>query len=175
MTCILHYFNYTTTKFVQTTFQNFRLFTKSTLNNMINLIALDDKLQQIRRGRFGVRFPGKLNQTQCRQRLATPATFLRNCVVQALSGGGGPATGYSLRRDPASTMKILIMTCVFQKRSILYPNKVLVGFDCFNVLKSCKFGCPSLRIVRVTISCLFQRFVLIFKGNVLQNVNVRIS
>ena len=30
-------------------------------------------------------------------------------------------------------------------------------------------------IGRVTISCLFLRFVLIFKGNVLENVNVLIS
>ena len=30
-------------------------------------------------------------------------------------------------------------------------------------------------ISRVTISCLFLRFVLIFKGNVLENVNVLIS
>ena len=30
-------------------------------------------------------------------------------------------------------------------------------------------------IFRVTISCLFLRFVLIFKGNVLENVNVLIS
>ena len=34
---------------------------------------------------------------------------------------------------------------------------------------------PDLRKGRVTISCLFLRFVFIFKGNVLQNVNVLIS
>ena len=39
--------------------------------------------------------------TQCRQQLATAATFLRSCVVQqALSGGDGP------RRSHAIVMKI---------------------------------------------------------------------
>ena len=33
----------------------------------------------------------------------------------------------------------------------------------------------TLHIARVTILCLFLRFVLIFKGNVLENVNVLIS
>ena len=33
----------------------------------------------------------------------------------------------------------------------------------------------TIPIYRVTISCLFLRFVLIFKGNVLQNMNVLIS
>ena len=41
-------------------------------------------------GRCGVRFPGRSNRTQCCQRLGTVATFLRSCVVQALSHGDGP-------------------------------------------------------------------------------------
>ena len=34
--------------------------------------------------------PGPVKLTQCRQRLATVATFLRSCVAQALSRGDGP-------------------------------------------------------------------------------------
>ena len=34
--------------------------------------------------------PGPIKSAQCRQRLATAATFLRNCVSQALSRGDGP-------------------------------------------------------------------------------------
>ena len=34
--------------------------------------------------------PGPVKSAQCRQRLATAATFLRSCVVQALSRGDGP-------------------------------------------------------------------------------------
>ena len=34
--------------------------------------------------------PGPVESTQCRQRLATVATFLRSCVAQALSRGDGP-------------------------------------------------------------------------------------
>ena len=34
--------------------------------------------------------PGPVKSTQCRQRLATVATFLRSCVAQALSRGDGP-------------------------------------------------------------------------------------
>ena len=37
-----------------------------------------------------IRFPGRLNRTQCRQRLATAAMFLRSCVAQTLSRGDGP-------------------------------------------------------------------------------------
>ena len=33
--------------------------------------------------------PGTVKSTQCRQRLATVATFLRSCVAQALSRGDG--------------------------------------------------------------------------------------
>ena len=33
--------------------------------------------------------PGPVKSTQCRQRLATVATFLRSCVAQALSRGDG--------------------------------------------------------------------------------------
>ena len=36
-------------------------------------------------------------------------------------------------------------------------------------------GLEQRLIIRVAISCLFLRFVLIFKGNVLKNVNVLIS
>ena len=34
--------------------------------------------------------PGPVKSTQCRQRLATVATFLRSCVAQVLSRGDGP-------------------------------------------------------------------------------------
>ena len=34
--------------------------------------------------------PGPVKSTQCRQRLATVATFLRSCVAQALSRVDGP-------------------------------------------------------------------------------------
>ena len=34
--------------------------------------------------------PGPVKSAQCRPRLATVATFLRNCVAQALSCGDGP-------------------------------------------------------------------------------------
>ena len=34
--------------------------------------------------------PGPVKLAQCRQRLATVATFLRSCVTQALSRGDGP-------------------------------------------------------------------------------------
>ena len=34
--------------------------------------------------------PGPVKSAQCRQRLATVATFLRSCVAQALSRGDGP-------------------------------------------------------------------------------------
>ena len=34
--------------------------------------------------------PGPVKLTQCRQRLAAVATFLRSCVAQALSRGDGP-------------------------------------------------------------------------------------
>ena len=33
--------------------------------------------------------PEPVNSTQCRQRLAIIATFLRRCVIQALNGGDG--------------------------------------------------------------------------------------
>ena len=41
-----------------------------------------------------VRIPGRSNRTQCRQWLATAATFLWICVAQARSRGDGPR--YSL-------------------------------------------------------------------------------
>ena len=41
-------------------------------------------------GRSEVRFPVRSNRTQCCQRLAIVATFLRSCVVQAISRGDGP-------------------------------------------------------------------------------------
>ena len=34
--------------------------------------------------------PGPVKSAQCRQRLATAATFLRSCATQALSRGDGP-------------------------------------------------------------------------------------
>ena len=34
--------------------------------------------------------PGPVKSSQCRQRLATVATFVRSCVAQALSRGDGP-------------------------------------------------------------------------------------
>ena len=47
-----------------------------------------------------------VKSAQCRQRFATAATFLRSCVVQALSRGDGPVTCYTLRRHTASLMEI---------------------------------------------------------------------
>ena len=44
-------------------------------------------------GAGGLRYnyiPSKLNQTQCHQRLATTAIFLRSCVAQELRGRDGP-------------------------------------------------------------------------------------
>ena len=38
----------------------------------------------------GVRFPSGCNWTQCRQRFATAATFLRSCGAQVLSRGDEP-------------------------------------------------------------------------------------
>ena len=40
-------------------------------------------------GRSGVQFPGRSNQAQCRQWLATAAMFLWSCVAQALNCGNG--------------------------------------------------------------------------------------
>ena len=58
-------------------------------------------------GRSGVQIPGRLEQTQCRQRLATAATFLRSCVAEVLSHEDG--LRYSLHSSAyASMMKILI-------------------------------------------------------------------
>ena len=56
---------------------------------------------------FGVRLPGWSNGTQCRQRLTTAATFLLNCIAQALySRKDGPATRYMLRCNNENTIKI---------------------------------------------------------------------
>ena len=41
-----------------------------------------------------VRFPSRSNRTQCRERLATVATFFQRCVVQALCCGVGPRHSY---------------------------------------------------------------------------------
>ena len=43
-------------------------------------------------------------RTQCRQRLATAAMFLRGCVDRALCHGD--ATHYTFRRKTASVMKM---------------------------------------------------------------------
>ena len=48
-------------------------------------------------------------------------------------------------------------------------NVILVLFDLSAAFDTVNRDRP---IYRVTISCLFLRFVLIFKGNVLENVNV---
>ena len=50
--------------------------------------------------------PGPVKSAQCRQRLATVATFLRSCVAQALSRGDGPRNSLHARRNAASIMKI---------------------------------------------------------------------
>ena len=50
--------------------------------------------------------PGPVKSSQCRQRLATVATFLRSCTAQALSRGDGSTTRYTLRRNTVSMMKI---------------------------------------------------------------------
>ena len=52
--------------------------------------------------KFRVRFPTRSNRTQYHQRFATAATFLRNCVAQALSRVNGPTTRYTLRRNTTS-------------------------------------------------------------------------
>ena len=52
------------------------------------------------------RFPGQLNQTQCRHRLTTAALFLRNCVGQPPSRGDGLRHRCTLQRNTASMMKI---------------------------------------------------------------------
>ena len=49
-----------------------------------------DERHRYRRERFRVRFPGRLSRSQCRQRVATAAMFLRTCVAEALSLGGEP-------------------------------------------------------------------------------------
>ena len=62
-------------------------------------------------GRFAVRFPGRSNQTQCRQSLANAATFFRSCVSPALCRGDGPRhllVATPLRRNTASVMKIYL-------------------------------------------------------------------
>ena len=38
----------------------------------------------------------------------TAATFFRSCVAQALCRGYGPASRYTLQRNSASTMKLMI-------------------------------------------------------------------
>ena len=38
--------------------------------------------------------PGSVKSVQCRQWLATAATFLRSCVAQALSRGDGPRNSF---------------------------------------------------------------------------------
>ena len=65
--------------------------------------------QGIAIGAGGVGFnswAGQIGHKQ--QRLTTEAMFLRICVAQALSRGEGPRTRYTLRRNTASIMKILI-------------------------------------------------------------------
>ena len=49
---------------------------------------------------------GLVKSAQFRQQLAIAATFLRNCVAQALSRGNGPAARCTLRRNTASMKKI---------------------------------------------------------------------
>ena len=57
-------------------------------------------------GTGGLRLESR-NEAQCRQRLATAATFLRSCVVQALLAAEvGPAIRYTLQRNTSSIMKI---------------------------------------------------------------------
>ena len=50
--------------------------------------------------------PRLVELAQCRQRLATVATFLWSCVGQALNREDDPATRYTFRRNTASIMKI---------------------------------------------------------------------
>ena len=49
--------------------------------------------------------PRSVKRTQCRQRLATTATFLRSCAALALSRGDVPATRSTLPRKTASITK----------------------------------------------------------------------
>ena len=51
--------------------------------------------------------PGPVKSAQCGQRLATVATFLRNCVAQALAAETSPATRCTLRCNTASIVNIM--------------------------------------------------------------------
>ena len=57
---------------------------------------------------------------------------------------------------------------MFSVKSLLYR------FEQVGKLPSFALKSNYIAIIRVTISCLFLRFMLIFKGNVLENVNVLI-
>ena len=59
--------------------------------------------------RPGIRFPGRSNWTQCRQRLSSAATFFWSRVSQALIRRDGPRTRYTLRRNIANINEDLIL------------------------------------------------------------------
>ena len=55
--------------------------------------------------------PGPVKSTQCRQRLATAATFLRSCVAQALSRGDMPR--HSLHASAYERLNVSILQILF--------------------------------------------------------------
>ena len=55
-------------------------------------------------GGIGVRFPAV--HIELGVAIGSPLLFFRGCVAQALSGGDGPATRYTLGCNTASIMKI---------------------------------------------------------------------
>ena len=59
-------------------------------------------------GRSGVRFPGRSIRTQCHQRLATAAMFLRRCIAQAPSRGEESRHSLQARCAAANIMKIYL-------------------------------------------------------------------
>ena len=86
-------------------------FDLSNFNFKIFIVQLPPAVSSVAKRTLSVRevwgsIPGPVKSTQCRQRLATVATFLRSCLARALSRGDGPATRYTLRRNTASIMKV---------------------------------------------------------------------
>ena len=94
------------------------------------------------------------------RRLVTVATFVWSCVALALNCAMDPTTRYTPRRNFASVMKIGFFLVPVVK--VMYPlmQRWATPFATF---------CLALPLF-LTVG----RFVFIFKGNVLENVNVRI-
>ena len=112
--------------------------------------------------RSEVQISGRSNQTQCCQRLATAATFLRKelCCPGAMTRRWAPPTRYTLRRNAASIMKDLIWfdrskTFVFAFFEINCLFKVgfwLRALVCFDVL-------------HFTIICFYQFAISIIRSS----------